>query len=134
MPSPRRGFCFEAAFQLWRPKINHFRIHKKCYFPVKFVVIVHGPDRPIMHPLPFSQNPPTLYFSETSYSVYFKTKIFPGKKIGSTVYFTDRHFTDQGFFIFNKILALFKSKEHHNEAGKVFNKHSLDKINVLYQS
>ena len=21
-----------------RPKINHFRIHKKCYFPVKFVV------------------------------------------------------------------------------------------------
>ena len=36
MPSPRCGFCFEAAYQ--RPKINHFRIHKNCYFPVKFVI------------------------------------------------------------------------------------------------
>ena len=35
MPSPRCGFSFEAAL---RPKINHFRIYQKCYFPVKFVV------------------------------------------------------------------------------------------------
>ena len=38
VPSPRCRFCFEAAL---RPKINHFRIHKKCYFPVKFVVKSH---------------------------------------------------------------------------------------------
>ena len=38
VPSPRCGFSFEAAFQLLRYKINIFRIHKKCYFPVKFVV------------------------------------------------------------------------------------------------
>ena len=35
MPSPRCGFSFEVVFQ---PKINDFRIHKKCYFPVKFLV------------------------------------------------------------------------------------------------
>ena len=29
---------FEAAFSALRPEIKHFRIHKKCYFPVKFVV------------------------------------------------------------------------------------------------
>ena len=29
--SPRCGFSFEASFQ---PKINYFRIHRKCYFPV----------------------------------------------------------------------------------------------------
>ena len=34
VPSPRWGFCFSAL----RPKINHFRIQKKCYFLVKFVV------------------------------------------------------------------------------------------------
>ena len=36
VPSPWCGlsFCFSAL----RPKINHYRIHKKCYFPVKFVV------------------------------------------------------------------------------------------------
>ena len=41
VPSPRCGFCFEAAFQALRPKINHFRIYKKCYFPIKFVVSAH---------------------------------------------------------------------------------------------
>ena len=35
VPSLRCGFGFEAAF---RPEIKHFRIHKNCYFPVKFVV------------------------------------------------------------------------------------------------
>ena len=29
---------FRNYFEALRPKINHFRIHKKCYFPVKFVV------------------------------------------------------------------------------------------------
>ena len=33
VPSPPCG-CFSAL----KPKINHFGIHKKCYFPVKFVV------------------------------------------------------------------------------------------------
>ena len=38
VPSPRCGFWFGAAFQLLRPKINLFRIYRKCYFPTKFVV------------------------------------------------------------------------------------------------
>ena len=37
VPSRRCGFGFEAASAL-RPEIKHFRIHKKCYFRVKFVV------------------------------------------------------------------------------------------------
>ena len=31
-------FLFRSRFSALRPKINHFRIYKKCYFPVKFVV------------------------------------------------------------------------------------------------
>ena len=31
-------FLFRSCFSALRPKINHFRIHQKCYFPVKFVV------------------------------------------------------------------------------------------------
>ena len=35
VPNHRCGFVFKAAL---RPEIKHFRIRKKCYFPVKFVV------------------------------------------------------------------------------------------------
>ena len=31
-------FLFRRCFSALRPEIKHFRIHKKCYFPVKFVV------------------------------------------------------------------------------------------------
>ena len=31
-------FLFRSCFSALRPKINYFRIHKKCYFPVKVVV------------------------------------------------------------------------------------------------
>ena len=31
-------FLFPSCFSALRPKSNHFRIHKKCYFPVKFLV------------------------------------------------------------------------------------------------
>ena len=34
LPSPHFGFSLEADFSALRPKINHFRTHKKCYFPV----------------------------------------------------------------------------------------------------
>ena len=37
--SPRYGFSFETDFQLWGLKLTiSVYIHKKCYFPVKFVV------------------------------------------------------------------------------------------------
>ena len=40
VPSPQCGFGFEATlhFTALRAEIKHFRIHKKCYFPVKFVI------------------------------------------------------------------------------------------------
>ena len=31
-------FLFRSCFSAFGSKINHFGIHKKCYFPVKFVV------------------------------------------------------------------------------------------------
>ena len=31
-------FWFRNCFSALRPEIKHFRIHKKCYFPVKCVV------------------------------------------------------------------------------------------------
>ena len=40
VPSPRCGLSFEVAFQLWCLKFNNFRIHRKCEFPVKFVVFL----------------------------------------------------------------------------------------------
>ena len=33
-------FLFRICFPTLRPEIKHFRIHKKCYFSVKFVVSV----------------------------------------------------------------------------------------------
>ena len=31
-------FWFRSCFSALRPEIRQFRIHKNCYFPVKFVV------------------------------------------------------------------------------------------------
>ena len=31
-------FWFRSCFSALRPEIKHLRIHKKCYFPAKFVV------------------------------------------------------------------------------------------------
>ena len=57
-------------------------------------ILVQEPDRPIMHP---PQDPPTLYFFRNLIPSRFENQNVPSKKLGSTVYFTDQHFTDQGF-------------------------------------
>ena len=40
VPSPRCGFSFEAAFQLWGLKLTNAVYIRNAYFPVKFVVFL----------------------------------------------------------------------------------------------
>ena len=74
---------------------NKVRLFIFAQFGFAFLsVLVQEPDMPIMHPPPGSSN---FIFFRNLIPSRFENQNVPSKILGSTVYFTDRHFTDQGF-------------------------------------
>ena len=83
----------KVTFSIIIKKAHQFHVKE-----TKINILVQEPDRPI-------KDPPTLYFSETSYQVDLKTKMFP-EKIGFDCLFYRPTFYRPGILMCDKNLAL----------------------------